>query len=275
MYPSPWPACIRRGGSRSGSANAPWRGHYFSICSTSMEYVNGNDARVVVDSSCMPELPQSTWDAASGDCWSVKANDVIRSAQIRPTFGISSLPLLIFTRSLRLRFTTREEAHLAQVSRALFCSVTFASVYPSLATWAPFWRSSCARAFVVVHLWGDSEWGQRYEHVRPSYFRAFVQGPAKKWFPGCENFVLAVAYHFCLALPEKFSQPANPSFAGPCIVGLYSIRQHEFSIIGFIRLPFLVRAVTETLLRLRRKCTERKIYMLFTSTGTFIIERRP
>ena len=28
---------------------------------------------------------------------------------------------------------------------------------------------------------------------------AHVQGPAKKRFPGCENFVLAVAYHFCLA----------------------------------------------------------------------------
>ena len=41
-------------------------------------------------------------------------------------------------------------------------------------------------------------------------------GPGKKRFPGCENFVLAVAYHFCLALPEKFSQPGNHSFAGPC-----------------------------------------------------------
>ena len=45
---------------------------------------------------------------------------------------------------------------------------------------------------------------------------AHLQGPAKKRFPGCENFVLAVAYHFCLALPEKFSQPGNHSFAGPC-----------------------------------------------------------
>ena len=27
---------------------------------------------------------------------------------------------------------------------------------------------------------------------------------------------MAVAYHFCLALPEKFSQPGNRSFAGPC-----------------------------------------------------------
>ena len=46
----------------------------------------------------------------------------------------------------------------------------------------------------------------------------YVHGLAKKRFPGCENFVLAVAYHFCLALPEKFSQPGNHSFAGPCTV---------------------------------------------------------
>ena len=39
----------------------------------------------------------------------------------------------------------------------------------------------------------------------------------KKRFPGCENFFLAVAYHFWLALPEKFSQPGNHSFAGLCI----------------------------------------------------------
>ena len=49
-----------------------------------------------------------------------------------------------------------------------------------------------------------------------------IQGPAKKRFPGWENFVLAVAYHFCLALPEKFSQPGNHSFAGPCIAFVLS-----------------------------------------------------
>ena len=38
----------------------------------------------------------------------------------------------------------------------------------------------------------------------------------KKWIPGWENFVLAFAYHFCLSLPEKFSQPGNHSFARPC-----------------------------------------------------------
>ena len=50
-------------------------------------------------------------------------------------------------------------------------------------------------------------------------------GPGKKWFPGCENFVLSVAYHFCLALPEEFSQPGNHSFAGPC-----SVASNEFSV---------------------------------------------
>ena len=57
--------------------------------------------------------------------------------------------------------------------------------------------------------------------VGSAAFSNRLQGPAKKRFPGCENLVLAVAYHFCLALPEKFSQPGNHSFAGPCrVVGL-------------------------------------------------------
>ena len=43
-----------------------------------------------------------------------------------------------------------------------------------------------------------------------------IQGPAKNWFPGFVNFVLAVAHYICLALPEKFSQPGNHSFAVPC-----------------------------------------------------------
>ena len=57
-----------------------------------------------------------------------------------------------------------------------------------------------------------------------------LQGPAKKRFPGCENFVLAVAYHhFCLALPEKFSQPGNHSFAGPCSVLIVQLLSTIFS----------------------------------------------
>ena len=39
---------------------------------------------------------------------------------------------------------------------------------------------------------------------------------AKKWPPGLVNFVPAVAYHFCLNLPEKFSQPGAHFLAQPC-----------------------------------------------------------
>ena len=31
------------------------------------------------------------------------------------------------------------------------------------------------------------------------------------------NFVRAVAYHFCLNLPEKFSQPGDHFLAHPCM----------------------------------------------------------
>ena len=36
-----------------------------------------------------------------------------------------------------------------------------------------------------------------------------VQGTSKRPFPGFVNSVPAVAYHFCLNLPEAFSQPGN------------------------------------------------------------------
>ena len=34
--------------------------------------------------------------------------------------------------------------------------------------------------------------------------------------PGLVNFLPAVVYHFCLSLPEKFSQPGSHVFAQPC-----------------------------------------------------------
>ena len=47
---------------------------------------------------------------------------------------------------------------------------------------------------------------------------AFLQGSAKRWSSGWVNFVAAVAYHFCLTLPEAFTQPGAHLFAGPCTV---------------------------------------------------------
>ena len=43
----------------------------------------------------------------------------------------------------------------------------------------------------------------------------YVQGSAKRPFPGLVNFVPAVAYHFCLNLPAAFSQPGNGLLADP------------------------------------------------------------
>ena len=46
--------------------------------------------------------------------------------------------------------------------------------------------------------------------------RLALQAWAKRWSLGLVNFVPAVAYHFFLNLPEKFSQPGVNSFGGPC-----------------------------------------------------------
>ena len=43
-----------------------------------------------------------------------------------------------------------------------------------------------------------------------------IQGSANPRTPGLVNFVTAVAYHFCLNLPEKFSQPGARGLANPC-----------------------------------------------------------
>ena len=40
--------------------------------------------------------------------------------------------------------------------------------------------------------------------------------------PSLVNFVPALAYHFCLALPEAFTQPGDPLLAEPCIAVVYS-----------------------------------------------------
>ena len=41
-------------------------------------------------------------------------------------------------------------------------------------------------------------------------------GSAKRWFPGLVNFVTALAYHSCLALPAAFTQPRDHLLAEPC-----------------------------------------------------------
>ena len=44
-----------------------------------------------------------------------------------------------------------------------------------------------------------------------------IQGSAKRHRPGLVNFTVAVAYHFCLSLPETFTQPGRSLIAEPCI----------------------------------------------------------
>ena len=43
-----------------------------------------------------------------------------------------------------------------------------------------------------------------------------IQDLAKLPFPGLQNFVTALAYHFCLNLPAAFSQPGNGLIEIPC-----------------------------------------------------------
>ena len=45
-----------------------------------------------------------------------------------------------------------------------------------------------------------------------------MQGSAKWRAPGSVNFVPAVPYHFCLALPAAFTQPGDHLLAEPCII---------------------------------------------------------
>ena len=41
------------------------------------------------------------------------------------------------------------------------------------------------------------------------FMRALLQGSAKRRSPGCVNFVAALFYHFCQALPAAFTQPGD------------------------------------------------------------------
>ena len=50
-----------------------------------------------------------------------------------------------------------------------------------------------------------------------------IQGSAKRRSPGLVNFVIALAYHFCLALPAAFMQPGDHLLADPCTVVVFSL----------------------------------------------------
>ena len=51
------------------------------------------------------------------------------------------------------------------------------------------------------------------------------------WYPGLVNFVTAVAYLFCLALPTAFTQPGVHLLPGPCTTDLV-VREAGAGLVG-------------------------------------------
>ena len=52
--------------------------------------------------------------------------------------------------------------------------------------------------------------------------RLIIQGQSKEWFPDLVNFVPAVAYLFCLALPTASTKPNVHLLAEPCIDSVHA-----------------------------------------------------
>ena len=65
--------------------------------------------------------------------------------------------------------------------------------------------------------WKSGAHGQAYSSTPCPSQSLFIQGSPKEWFHYLVKFVTVVAYHFCLNLPEAFSQPRMHSFDDPCI----------------------------------------------------------
>ena len=67
------------------------------------------------------------------------------------------------------------------------------------------------RSFIREEQKGRVAWARSYSAKHPLP----LQGWAKLLFPGLENFVPAVAYHFCLNLLRAFSQPGSCNLSEP------------------------------------------------------------
>ena len=74
-----------------------------------------------------------------------------------------------------------------------------------------------------------------YTKVPLMFFRIYRARP-KRWSPGCVKFVPAVAFHFCLALPPAFTQPADHLLARLCNIGRLG-----YSIVDQLNLPPVVQ----------------------------------
>ena len=57
--------------------------------------------------------------------------------------------------------------------------------------------------------------GREDSPIATSSYRARL-----RWSPCLVNFVPAVAYHICLAMPAAFTQPKNHLLAEPCAISL-------------------------------------------------------
>ena len=55
-----------------------------------------------------------------------------------------------------------------------------------------------------------------YQYFSRSLYNYYVKGSTIWRAPGFVNFVLALAYHFCLNLPAAFTQPGARLLAEPC-----------------------------------------------------------
>ena len=72
--------------------------------------------------------------------------------------------------------------------------------------------------------------------------RTIIQGTSKRLFPGLVNFVLAVAYHFCLNVLAGYSQPGNSLIVKPCI---HSLRRGGLKAMQGIKSQFSIEGQTE------------------------------
>ena len=66
-------------------------------------------------------------------------------------------------------------------------------------------EDKCTNPSCNTYLKGEN--GDTMMQLPPSTIH--LQGSDKRWSPRLVNFVTALAYHFCLALPAAFVQPVN------------------------------------------------------------------
>ena len=77
------------------------------------------------------------------------------------------------------------------------------------------WQNHHGPGFVNSHL-GPEAARKRYHATNLPSVSPIIQRSAKVFVRGLVNFVLALAYHFCLNLPAAFTQPRARLLVEPC-----------------------------------------------------------